>query len=228
MKKKFLLIIWLSVFYIYSVNSQIKINIFNDFAFNQINSFYNNTAFNFLYEINDFSLRCGTNFTFFDYNDAFIDAYLIDFKYSIVKYEFGLNYLNRNISKDIKEDNYNFYAKTFFNRYELALGLNNRIFRLKTEEKSKIWEPFNVMYLFKVNYKKNPLKWNFALGFSNFDEFFIQQEMNPMLFCDGFFDISTNLKIFGKILYKKSGQSHASANNFGGFLRIGILWNIEK
>lgn len=239
MIKKFFLSACLVLLTFSFSNSQIFINFCDDLAYSQINRFYGKNNLTANYSLNKIDFYSGCSFSYLDKNKTFFEGIKIGTKIipskNITTLNIDLQYLLKFSSSEIREDNYIIYANYKFKKIELSAGFNNRIFRYKRSIKQdlaadnldyKVYEPFNFMYLFKLYLNESEKKWNISAAVTDFDDFLIQQEMNPMFYIEGLFYLNENIELYSQFWYKKAGMAHASANNFGSLLRFGILWEI--
>ena len=75
--------------------------------------------------------------------------------------------------------------------------------------------------------KDRDANWNVGIGITNRDYFVINQASNPMIYLDGKYIIQSQLTLFAEMWLLNAGVMNISANNYGAFLRTGILWNIK-
>jgi len=75
--------------------------------------------------------------------------------------------------------------------------------------------------------KDRDANWNVGIGITNRDYFVINQASNPMFYLDGKYIIQSRLTLFAEMWLLNAGVMNISANNYGSFLRTGILWNIK-
>jgi len=238
--KKNILIVIISIFLAKLSYSQFKINSFDDIGYNQPYNLYGNTGIILSSEYKNFEQEIGGDIIYFDVKENIINGMFAGIKYNSVikskKITLNARYLFKILSYELREDNYIITVNHKFNRFEITAGFNNRIYRYKTSLKKEliarnlsyqIYEPFNFMYLGKIFLKKEPEKWNFALAVSNFDDFIIEQEMNPMFYIEGVYVMNSNFELYGQFWFKKSGMAHAAANYFGYNFRFGLMWNFN-
>ena len=117
----------------------------------------------------------------------------------------------------------------------IRIGTNFRTYALnkkaisnyEIDADTKIKENWNLMYSFSYYLKSFANLWNVGLSLTNFDHFIINQETNPIFNINAWYKPTIPFKLFIETWYKSSGAFNLSVNNFGFFVRTGIIWNIQ-
>ena len=91
----------------------------------------------------------------------------------------------------------------------------------------KIYENWNLMYLFSYYLKPMDNHWNAGISLTNTDHFIINQETNPVMNLQGLYEISSRITLFSEAWYKTAGAFNLNVNYFGFFFRTGIVWDIQ-
>jgi hypothetical protein len=116
---------------------------------------------------------------------------------------------------------------------EMSAGTNFRTFSFKSlseeggNQSHKLHEVYNMMYSFTYYLKPSGEKWNIGLTLTNADHFMINQETNPLLNLCGSYRINSHAGLYIESWYKTAGLTNLVANNFGLFVRTGIVWNLN-
>jgi hypothetical protein len=115
------------------------------------------------------------------------------------------------------------------------LGLHTRIYRFTNkaiadfqfsdETSTRIWEPLNAMYRISYYYPFAP-KWELQASVTNFDNFMIQQETNPMLLAKFSYKLNTNMLLYADLGYLQAGLLNMRVDYFGFFGRGGLQWKL--
>jgi len=114
------------------------------------------------------------------------------------------------------------------------IGNASRIYALKKsaissrgitpEASRRIVEYRNFTYQLLAYLNNKDKSWNLGAGISNIDNFRVQQETNPMLLLSAYTRIITGLSINLDFWYQGAGMLNLSADYFGYYGRIGIIW----
>jgi hypothetical protein len=146
--------------------------------------------------------------------------------------ELGLRYLRQPFSQLMLEENYAFDLACSLGRFDLMLGNNTRVYRLRrgaapeySGGDARIVEPRNLMYALTYRLKPAEHPWNAAISLRNADHFLIQQETNPMLMGRFQHRIGGFFTGYAELWYQSAGLLNIRVNNYGFYLRTGLLWN---
>ncbi len=184
--------------------------------------------------IQDWHVETAAGITFSETRENIFNALKIDVSraFRIKKRPFTTNafYQWKPFSNRIHEQNAGIILKFLNEKFYYQLGLNTRVFHITKSvvdeqdyENTILWEPINLMY--KISYHQAlSEKWDFRASITNFDEFIIQQETNPMLITKFLYHLSGSSKIHLDLGYLQSGLMNIRVNYFGYFIRGGVQW----
>lgn len=114
-----------------------------------------------------------------------------------------------------------------FEHFRLQLGYNYRLFtQIKTDNRSIMKEPANIIYLFEYQLFPKFNKWNIGARISNIDYFIIERYGNPIVSLLADYKINDQLNLFALVSSRPSGVFNMSMNFWGISTRIGvnIVW----
>lgn len=127
---------------------------------------------------------------------------------------------------------------------EIHFGLHSRIYALERKDKYenagpevdlRIYEYRNFMYkgivwLHEVSTFRAPnldYAWNVGVSLTNFDQFHIQQETNPMLTALFQYEPERDFILFSEFWYQGAGMLNLAANYYGFYFKAGFTWQIK-
>jgi hypothetical protein len=194
------------------------------------------------YKLEHYKVQAGLQLEIPDQNTFYFPNWFInasdDFMIKKVPFEAGVFFRHNPFSDILREMNCGFYLGYKKKHFSLMLGNNFRIysFNKKAKEKydlpdgpdSRISELRNLMYVITYSIKPSDHKWNLAFSITDYDNFEIQQETNPMFMCKSYYNINPRFRIYSELWYKCAGMLNIQVNYFGFFFRTGILWQIKK
>jgi hypothetical protein len=149
--------------------------------------------------------------------------------------DIGGEYLWTAISHDLRETNWIVSARTTLNHWQLCFGTSFRTYRLSRkaandvyqfDSENRITEKWNMMYHATYVLKPYENRWNLSASFTNYDNFIIEQENNPMFNLRFDYKISTPLSLYSELWYKQAGLMVIRVTYYGMFLRLGVSWKI--
>lgn len=144
----------------------------------------------------------------------------------------GGEYLWTAFSPDLRETNWILFARTTLAHWQLGLGTSTRTYRFsyKAEQpfgsESRIIERWNIMYKVKYLLEPGENRWNLSFAITDYDNFIIQQENNPMFNFRFDYKVRTPLSVYSELWYKSAGLMVIKVTYYGMFLRFGLLWDI--
>lgn len=168
------------------------------------------------------------------FNSWYVSPY-VKIPISNFRLDLGISYLWTAFSPDLREINWIMFTKSSLKHWELALGINRRIYRLsrkagKNENtsgyESPIIEEWNLMYSVGFLLKPVENRWNLKLTVTDYDRFLIEQETNPMVSLRFDYKLSEPLSLYSELWYKSAGLLNIKVNYFGTSFRIGALWEL--
>lgn len=140
-------------------------------------------------------------------------------------------------SRTVHEINYAALAKFNFTYVYLSAGAHIRQYRISPNAQKKygiannnqrLTEPWNWIYQIRIQRFKEPHNWNMGLAISNIDQFLISPERSPMFYLFGRIRIRPRMDFYLESWHKFAGEYDPYLIYFGGFFRMGILWNIDS
>lgn len=151
------------------------------------------------------------------------------------KFNFGVLYAWKPLFYGLYEQNFALLSKFRLQDFGFKLGYNIRNFRFSKLAfadyqvaegvNASIWEVPNLMYAF--SYFKS---WNAKSGvecrITNFDNYVIQQETNPMFVVNYAYNTTSTMQIYQEIGYLQAGLFNIRVNYFGAYYKVGWVWKI--
>lgn len=137
-------------------------------------------------------------------------------------------------SEILRETNWGALLDMRHKRFEMAIGTNFRTYAFKAgaideykikEDAGKFHENFNMMYSFGYSLKPTDDGWNAGLAITNFDNFIIEQGVNPALRLRGLYKPGPQVCLYAEAWYLTAGLLNLSMNHFGFNFKTGISWN---
>jgi hypothetical protein len=122
------------------------------------------------------------------------------------------------------------------NHVQLSIGANKRTYAYTQKaieeyhipkDSAKIREHLNIMYSFSYFIKPIDNDWNVGLSVTNYDNFVINQETNPMFNLQGLYRVSEPLIVYAEAWLQISGLTNLEINYFGCYFRTGLLWQLD-
>lgn len=148
----------------------------------------------------------------------------------------GAFYLFKPFSRDLNESNFAIFANYRTSHFGYILGLNSRIYSFNRSAiqkynfpdsiKTSIWEPYNLMYRISYFHDIVP-KLNFEASITNYDQYLIQQETNPMLQVNFNYQLNNKLQLYSELTYMQAGMLNIRINYFGLYLKGGVIWQLN-
>ncbi len=150
-------------------------------------------------------------------------------------FELGAFFIYKPYSDLQYENNRGLLARTDYRHFQFMLGNAFRALRLTRQAREDfpesagtvIRENWNLIYRVAYNLKMEDSPWNAGLAITNLDHFLMNQETNPMLLLYGNVEILSGLDLFAEFWYKQAGVFNITANYFGFFFRMGVLWELS-
>ncbi len=125
---------------------------------------------------------------------------------------------------NIERKHFTYKLGTEFRTYSLT---RKAVERNGIASNRKLHENWNMMYLLGYSLMPADNKWNIGISITNLDHFIINQENSPMLFIHGGYKFTSPLTLYAEAWYKSAGTFNMYADNFGFFLRTGLIWKID-
>lgn len=187
-----------------------------------------------------FTASAGSLFTFPVTNELYFSALKLqvqnDFQLFNKPITMGAFYLWKPFSVDLCETAFGLLAGYRIGRFGLNLGLNSRVYyftqaaivkyNFTDAVSTSIWESINVMYRLSYYQPLSP-KWEMEAMVTNYDNYIIEQETNPMIQTKFSYKMNQKLSLYGNLGYQQAGLLNARVNTFGVFLRGGVIWKIN-
>lgn len=220
--------------------AQPQISVYTDLGKNCLNDgLFIKTACLADYKFGKYKVDAGIQLDLKSNNTNVLSGYSIKFSRNFLpdKFPFDVQgfYILAPFSDVLRQTNWGFLMN--INRKHLAMsaGTNFRTYALTTKEirihdfhtNTKIHEVWNFMYSFSYFVKPMDKRWNVFLAFSDFDNFTISQETNPVLKLGFWYKFDFPISLFVESCYKSAGILNTNVNFFESFIRIGIKWNVK-
>ncbi|MDD3095916.1 MAG: hypothetical protein WC372_07155 [Candidatus Neomarinimicrobiota bacterium] len=149
-------------------------------------------------------------------------------------FEVAAFFLHRPYSDLQYENSWGLLAETDYRHFHFMFGNGFRAFRLTRQAVQDypegagtlIRENWNLLYRIGYDLKSEDNFWNAGIAVTNLDYFLMNQETNPMLLLHGNAEIASGLDLYAEFWYKQAGVFNISANYFGYFFRLGVLWEL--
>lgn len=235
----FIFLFFVSMFFAKQSTAQIEITSYAETGKNQVSEgMYVAGAILPSFEYKKFTFSGGLQFDIINGSPNIISGYLINAAYDLhlkkQKFDIEAFYVYTPFSDILYETNYGALVKFHKTHFNFKFGTNFRTYafskqaveEFNLEENTSIHENFNFMYSVGYNLKPEESEWNIGLVLTNFDDFIINQETNPVFFLNGGYKLNTKLEIFGELWYKTSGAFNIRVNYFGYNIRTGLRWKI--
>lgn len=227
--KKLLLIFTVLVLINQFIKSQIEASIYTDFGHNQVSEgLFLKSAVIGKYTFNKFDVEAGIENEIISSEAKLISAWSLGFGREISINNFDIYakafFINQPFSEFVRQTNWGFLASTAYKHFGLKLGTN---FRKYSSNGSDVFENGNLMYDICYYLKADDHAWNTGISLTNFDDFVIHQETNPMLKLVGKYAFNDKLTWEIELWYITAGAFNLHVNYFGTFLRTGIQWKIR-
>ena len=157
-------------------------------------------------------------------------------KFQIKKIPFGVNAFFRinPSAKMLNEMNWGILIKWKSKHLDITLGDNLRIFEMKKKAvkesgiskgpDTRIIERRNLMYNFSLFLKPTDNRWNTGITITNFDNFYIEEETNPILMGQFLYRINTHIQLKAQAWYTRAGMFNLRVNTFGMYFRTALEW----
>lgn len=159
-----------------------------------------------------------------------------DLKLKAKSYNLALSYLILPFSSNLREHDFVLLASFQKKKMDYSVGFNSRLYTFSNAAKvryafapgtdTNIWEPLNLMYKVSFNQAFNN-DLNLELRLTNFDNFYILQETNPMILAKLCYKLNKNLQLYSNISYLQAGLFNMRVNYFGYYFRGGLVWEIN-
>ncbi len=223
------------------LSAQPGINIYTDFGENNVSQgLFIKTAGFASYKFGKYLLESGFQLDLKNTNNTFFSGFSMsgsrNFKITNFPLEITGFWISTPFSELLRETNWGARLNRESNHFEYLIGAHFRTyaFRQKAireygigQSASKIHETMNLLYSVGYQLKPRNNSWNAGILLTNYDNFMIEQETNPMLRLNGLYKLSSPLIIYLQAWYKSAGATNLAVNYFGFFFRTGIIWNIR-
>ncbi len=221
--------------------SQLSVNCYAELGTNNVSDgVYGNFSGLFSAKFGTFTASTGALLSLSNANPDIFSAYKLsvvnEFQIFNKPVKVGVFYLWKPFSVDLRETNYGVLAGYRAKHFGYQVGLNTRIYSFSNSAKQKfnfpdsvsttIWEPINLIYKFTY-YLELSKKWNFEASVTNFDNYIIEQETNPMIRTKFSYKLNNKLLLYSDLGYQQAGLLNMRVNTFGVFLRGGVIWQIN-
>lgn len=137
-------------------------------------------------------------------------------------------------SETLRESNVSIIASKCHKGFSYALGFNFRTYAYTRQavedydiQKKRYHENFGLMYSLGYTYSPKSQVWDAGLFFTNWDDFLINQDMNPFFRLKGEYHINSQWDLYTEGNYIKAGMFNGSSNHFGYYINTGVIWHIN-
>lgn len=134
----------------------------------------------------------------------------------------------------LRESNINLLATRVLRSFSATLGFNFKTYTYTKEatdnyaiNEPRYHENWGLIYDFSYYYSPATQHWKIGIHFTNFDDFIVNQDMNPYFRLSSEYRISSTLKILLEGNYIKSGIFNGSSNYYGYYIKTGIKWDVK-
>lgn len=147
-------------------------------------------------------------------------------------------FYNFNPHSDLfRESNAGVLADYCVNHFRWQFGAHTRIWSMTPKARqqldipsgrdSRTVEPLNFLWSMQWSLKPVLHHWNIYGLISNFDNFVLLQETNPMIAAGYRYDFPSRLTLFAELGYRSAGLFNVQVQAYGFHVRTGIGWLIE-
>jgi hypothetical protein len=145
-------------------------------------------------------------------------------------------FLRTRASEITAETNSGFLIKAGHNHFKTEFGINFRTYTFTNfairkyeldRDERRCSDVYNFIYSFRYDLKHEKDLWNVGMTITDADHFFMNQENNVLLNLHCSYKLRSSLSLYTEVWYEASGLTNLVVNNFGYFIRTGIIWNIN-
>ncbi len=223
-----------------SLNAQFKASVYTDMGESNVSAGFNlKASASAGYKLNKFELTTAFQSDIISNNTNMFSGWNIklskDFNLTNFNFNGEIFYLWAPYSDLVRETNYGLLLSTKKEHFNLKIGTNFRtlgytqkaINEFGFSSNTDVHDNFNLMYALSYDINKAESPWNAGLTVTNFDQFKINQEMNPYWNLHGYYDINEPIRLFGEAWYETAGSFNLHVNYFGFFIRTGIIYRFK-
>jgi len=185
-----------------------------------------------------FSLSGGLELSSGNVNPMLVSGWNLTANVSVLQQAFPIDltafFLRNPYSSLSRETNFGLGASYKRPHVRLQLGIGTRIWSLVPDKTDPtglpddpdytIIEYRNFLYSFSYFLNEPEAKWNLELRLSDFDEFLVQQETNPMVALAFMLELKPGLHFLASGSYQGSGMLNLQADYYGYYFKTGIQW----
>lgn len=222
------------------LEAQIRLGAYIDAGDNNVSDgFYCKTALSGSYQLGRNRVEGGCQFDLKSNSTNFLTGTILNFtrEFSVKDFDFEIQglFMDNFFSELVHELDWGALAIIERKHFTCKLGTEFRTYHITRqasedydiESNKNLHENWNIMYLLGYNLKPIDNKWNVGISITNIDHYLINQEINPMFYLRGKYDISSPLTLFAESWYKSAGMLNISATYFGFFIRTGLIWELD-
>lgn len=199
---------------------------------------YLKTSFSAYYYNNEFTINSQLQVDIINPQERIISGLLLNASRDSVFQEFPISlsaqYLFLPFSETLRESNISIIANGATKGFNYALGINFRTYAYTRQavqdydiEQQRLHENCGFMYSVGYTYKPREYRWDIGISFTNWDNFLINQDMNPYLRLKGHYHFDDKIALYTEANYIKSGVFNGSSNYFGYYIKTGIIWHVH-
>lgn len=200
---------------------------------------YLKTAFSGYYVNDEFSINSQVQVDLINPQERIFSGLLIkgsrDSVFTKIPITLSAQYLFLPFSETLRESNISIVASGATKGFSYSLGINFRTYAYTHQaiedydiEQQRLHENWGIMYNVGYTYKPKQYRWDIGLFFTNWDDFFINQDMNVFGRLKGQFHFNEKMEIYTEVNYIKSGFFNGSSNYFGYYIKTGIIWHVNS
>jgi hypothetical protein len=200
--------------------------------------YYLKSAFLPRYDFGANSIGGGVLTNIFNYNKPFIAGFSANVSRKFIlkrsRLETRFFWITNIASELLHENTVGVDIKIRWRHFEMTVGpdFNSYKFSHKAineydieDEAISLHEAVNILYSFRYNLKPAGNRWNISLAVTDMDYFMINQETNPILNLNGYYNVSHHLRVHLETNYKCAGFTNIAIGYFGFTLKTGAIWN---
>jgi hypothetical protein len=199
---------------------------------------YLKTSFSGYYYHDEFSINSQLQVDIINPQERILSGLLLNASRDSVFQKFPIRlsaqYLFLPFSETLRESDISIIANGTTKGFSYALGINFRTYAYTQQavkdyniEQQRLHENWGLVYNFGYTYKPKTYRWDIGISFTNWDDFLINQDMNPFWRLKGQYHFDDKIELYTEANYIKSGVFNGSSNYFGYYIKTGIICHVN-